>query len=537
MWIKVKNKSRDTIIGGFYGPQEKIDRYTVKKIYTDLTNHIKSMQHEGNIVLLGDFNAKLEIHEGQIQQNKSPNGVYLKDLIEETGMRTPTTDPGTIEWTRENRTNTQEKSVIDYILCDQGTYNNIIRTNINTDNSLTLRGKKLTDHNTITIEIKNLTERKTQEEVKPSWVLDNKEGWSNLNRELASTLDQDTNPNNYENLAKTLTKLMKKHIKKSKPPNKQKPTTDKNTKDIKNRKKLRKREFKEACKTKNNTNIKQALDRLTKAQKEMKEAIELQEKSLTRIKLDRLIQAGGTKSNMFWKTRKQILKSKQLEADTKNEQGKTIHDPQEAKEHVAKYFEELYQAREGNRKYDTQMNKIMSETEEIKERLKHQREKPFTMKELNDVVKTLKRKKAPGPDDFPNEILIEATPRTKKAILDAFNKINQNMNIPRAWTEGNIKTIYKGKGHKGMCSNQRGITLSSNMGKIYERLINNRVKQVLEITEAQAGGKRGASTADHLMVLKETIKQNQNRKKPTYLTFLDVTKAYDKAWIQGIMHV
>ena len=41
--------------------------------------------------------------------------------------------------------------------------------------------------------------------------------------------------------------------------------------------------------------------------------------------------------------------------------------------------------------------------------------------------------------------------------------------------EGEIKRLYQGKGNKGKCSVERGITLESNFDKIYERVINNRL--------------------------------------------------------------
>ena len=36
---------------------------------------------------------------------------------------------------------------------------------------------------------------------------------------------------------------------------------------------------------------------------------------------------------------------------------------------------------------------------------------------------------------------------------------------------------------------------------------------------------------------KETIKITKQNRKPAYIAFLDVTKAYDKAWLDGILHV
>ncbi len=58
----------------------------------------------------------------------------------------------------------------------------------------------------------------------------------------------------------------------------------------------------------------------------------------------------------------------------------------------------------------------------------------------------------------------------------------------------NHKTIQR-KGKKGKCSNERGITVASNIdlniGKVYERIINNRAAVIADISDAQAGEKKG----------------------------------------------
>ena len=115
-------------------------------------------------------------------------------------------------------------------------------------------------------------------------------------------------------------------------------------------------------------------------------------------------------------------------------------------------------------------------------------------------------------------------------------KAHEAEQIPQAWEEGEIIRLYKGKYTKGKCSNERGITLASNVGKVYERIINERIKKKLQITKAQAGGKPGSSTADHLIVLKEAIQEIKKNKKTAYIIFLDVQKAYDKAWLDSLLY-
>ena len=151
----------------------------------------------------------------------------------------------------------------------------------------------------------------------------------------------------------------------------------------------------------------------------------------------------------------------------------------------------------------------------------------FTMEEMNKAIKGIKRKKAVGPDQIPNELFIEANYETKKILLQNLNEISETMKIPEEWQLGEIIRLYKGKGIKGKCSNERGITLSSNYGKLYERMINNRILKMLDITEAQAGGRKGSSTVDHIVLAKEIIHSAKTKRKDMEGVLLDVTKAYE----------
>ena len=57
------------------------------------------------------------------------------------------------------------------------------------------------------------------------------------------------------------------------------------------------------------------------------------------------------------------------------------------------------------------------------------------------------------------------------------------------------------------------------------------------MTEAQAGGQAGKSTADNINILNSIINHSKRKKKQNlYIAFLDVTKTYDKAWLNAIMY-
>ncbi len=259
----------------------------------------------------------------------------------------------------------------------------------------------------------------------------------------------------------------------------------------------------------------------------------------TREELERLVKEGGSKSRDFWRIRKKILeKGKKEMYDTIDEEGEVIKNPEKAKEHIADYYENLYQAREGDPEYEVWTERINETIKNIEQELElAPKAEPVTEKEINTTVRNLKKGKSTGPDKIPNEAFTNATKQTLEIYRKAMNKIIETQEIPDQWQEGELIRIYKGKGTKGQCKNERGITLASNFGKVMERIINERAKQKVHVSDAQAGGKKGSATVDHILTLKEAIQSERNRKKPVYLVFLDVTKAYDKAWLDAIMYV
>ncbi len=212
-------------------------------------------------------------------------------------------------------------------------------------------------------------------------------------------------------------------------------------------------------------------------------------------------------------------------------------DPTEAKEYIENYYSDLYSIRDENPGY-TQWTQIIKDyNDRQRNENQHYQTNPFTIEELEIAIASLKNRKAPGPDKIPNEFLINANNEIKSTILKMFNKILDKENIPSSWKRGNLIRIYKGKGTKGKCSSERGITLTSNMGKTFERMINNRIMKTIQISDAQAGGRKGKSTIDHVLAVKELVKQMIKRHKTVYSGFLDVKNAFDKASKENAVYV
>src|SRR5678815_918799 len=71
-----------------------------------------------------------------------------------------------------------------------------------------------------------------------------------------------------------------------------------------------------------------------------------------------------------------------------------------------------------------------------------------------------------------------------ECLMRLFNVCWDQCEVPQDWQDSCLVPIYKGKGDKKECSNYRGISLLSVVGKIYGRII---IKNVKSITDKQIG--------------------------------------------------
>ena len=116
---------------------------------------------------------------------------------------------------------------------------------------------------------------------------------------------------------------------------------------------------------------------------------------------------------------------------------------------------------------------------------------PIKEKEVQKAIKSLKNNKSAEPYKIKNELIKYGGGELTKSLFQIFNNIFENETIPVLWNKSNITNIYRGKPEKELLDNKRGISLTNNICKIFEKVINNRIKSVLSFTEAQAGAREG----------------------------------------------
>ena len=106
----------------------------------------------------------------------------------------------------------------------------------------------------------------------------------------------------------------------------------------------------------------------------------------------------------------------------------------------------------------------------------------ITQEEIQQAMKHLKNKKAPGIDRIRNEMLKCGRIKLLSVLVRLFNLVLKSGNYPDIWSNGVITSIYK-SGDRSDPSNYRGICVSSCLGKLFCSILNTRLQAFLKNKE------------------------------------------------------
>ena len=157
----------------------------------------------------------------------------------------------------------------------------------------------------------------------------------------------------------------------------------------------------------------------------------------------------------------------------------------------------------------------------------------ITIDEVTGVLSHLKTDSAPGGDNIPNWVLKYGLGESGALFLvDLFNACLSLGYFPALWKEAVITMIPKGDKNPGLVGSYRPISLTSCIGKVFEKLVNARLKAHLEMRgafgEDQCAYRKGHSTYDNLVRLVQDALAARSEKRHAAAVFLDVEGAFDK---------
>ena len=148
--------------------------------------------------------------------------------------------------------------------------------------------------------------------------------------------------------------------------------------------------------------------------------------------------------------------------------------------------------------------------------------------EVRAAVNGMKNGKALGPDGIPVEVwkLLRMDGWTWLALF--FNKLLLEEAIPDEWCNSSLVPIFKNKGDVLDCNNYRGIKLMSHTMKVWEKVIERRLREESEISQNQFGFMPGRGTTDAIFAIRQLCEKYRGAHKNLHMVFVDLEKAYDR---------
>ena len=163
-----------------------------------------------------------------------------------------------------------------------------------------------------------------------------------------------------------------------------------------------------------------------------------------------------------------------------------------------------------------------------------------TEEEVNEQIKSLRTRGAPGPDKITNAVL-KCLPKTfRKELVEIINASMRLQHVPKIWKEATVVMLPKPmKDHK-QPENFRPISLLNTLSKLLERIILVRLRTWIATNELlskyQCGFRHNRQTKDQILrIIQEALKAF-NMNEYMGAIFIDIEKAFDKVWHNGLLH-
>ncbi|KAK3547070.1 hypothetical protein QTP86_009563 [Hemibagrus guttatus] len=204
----------------------------------------------------------------------------------------------------------------------------------------------------------------------------------------------------------------------------------------------------------------------------------------------------------------------------KDRDGRVLTSEESVQRRWKEYFEELMNEENKREKRVEGVNSVENSVEQKVDKIRKD--------EVRKTLKRMKSGKAVGPDDIPVEVWKCLGEAAVEFLTSLFNRVLESERTPEEWRRSVLVPIFKNKGDVQSCSNYRGIKLMSHTMKLWERVVEARLRKVVEICEQQYGFMPRKSTTDAIFALRILMEKYRDGQKELHCVFVDLEKAYDR---------
>lgn len=164
----------------------------------------------------------------------------------------------------------------------------------------------------------------------------------------------------------------------------------------------------------------------------------------------------------------------------------------------------------------------------------------ISTEEISLEIARLRGRKAPGPDGIMNEHIKHLPSSAVNRLKDILNACMDAGYFPTTWKVAKVKCIPKPGKPPTSPANYRMISLLSNISKLYEVMILNRLRPMVEdldiIPSNQFGFVQGKSCTHQLLRTIRFIRRETVSRKSVGMLCLDLKSAFDVVWHDGLIH-
>lgn len=188
---------------------------------------------------------------------------------------------------------------------------------------------------------------------------------------------------------------------------------------------------------------------------------------------------------------------------------------------------------------DDKVNKVVQSIDLIHPSTLNTSDHHVQTEEISRVISKLKIRKAPGIDGIPNILLKRLPSVAIKFLTNIINSCIDECYFPTHFKIAKVTSILKPQKDPKSAVSYRPISLLSSIGKIFERIIYAKLNGSLtanSVIEAkQFGFRPGHSTVHQIKRIVNIINANKARRKSTGMVLIDMEKAFDSVWHNGLL--
>lgn len=207
----------------------------------------------------------------------------------------------------------------------------------------------------------------------------------------------------------------------------------------------------------------------------------------------------------------------------------TTKNPGKIMKKIFDFYENLYAEHEDEIS-ETEMNRLLENNlKKLPDAVAASLERPLTLDDLKQAVKTMKNNKAPGEDGIPMEYYKEFGDEVLPMLLEAALEGYSETKMSEMQRNAIITLLYK-KGDRENLANWRPVSLLCCDYKIIAKALALRLIPVLEyiIHEDQTCGVAGRTISNNTWLLRDIIDRATEQQDLSILFSLDLEKAFDR---------